>query len=254
MGDPMRKYLPIIVVLLAAVCTSEVSAQSGIYKRKKYFGAIPMNGASIFVGFLDGPDHEYLTEHLQTYARLRGGDEDWSEWSTSFYARLGYQRQVSPNHFLVTNFNFAYLTAEGNGELYTITDPVVFVTTERTLKTYLFSVDLGFNYYMVKPSVQKIAPYIGGGFSLVVPHEKLESTFRRDDGSVYDAPGESVSETSFEPGVFGQFGITYYISNRWGAAMDGRYQITQSKFRIHEGNFDISYSGICLSLGLHYYF
>ena len=128
------------------------------------------------------------------------------------------------------------------------------MTTERTLTTYMFSVDLGFLYYMIKPEVQKIAPYIGGGFSGVVPYENLDSTFRRDDGSVIDNPDESVSEWSFEPGVYAQFGINYYISNKWGATVDGRFQMTQSKFRIHGGNFDIDYSGLCLAIGLHYYF
>jgi hypothetical protein len=254
MGVQMRKTLLTVIVLLAAISASEASAQSGMYRKKKYFGAIPMNGASLFIGFLDGPDHKYLTEHLSNWAIQRGGNESWENWSTSFYTRLGYQRQVSPNHFLITNLNFAYLKAEGKGEFFTMTDPIVYLTTERTLTTYLFSLDVGFHYYMIKPSVQKIAPYIGGGFSLVVPHERLKSDFKEADGTPYSNPAESINETSLEPGIFGQFGITYYISNRWGTALDGRYQVSQSKFRIHGGNFDISYSGLCLTLGLHYYF
>jgi hypothetical protein len=250
----MRNSLPVIIVLLVIFIAADSTAQPSLYKQKKQFGAIPMNGFNLFVGFLDGPDHQYLTEHLSNYAIEHGGTESWEDWSTSFYARAGYQRQVAPRHFLVTNFNFAYLTADGNGDLYTYTDPPVYVTTERTLTTYLFSADLGFLYYMTKPTVQKIAPYIGGGFSLVVPYEKLDSTWRRDDGTVYDAPEESVSESSLEPGVYGQFGINYYISNRWGAMIDGRYQMTQSKFHIHGGNFDIDYSGICLAVGMQYYF
>ena len=250
----MRKSLPIVIALLVIFVAADASAQSSLYKQKKYFGAIPMNSVNVFVGFLDGPDHQYLTEYLSNFAKDRQGEESWDDWSTSPYTRIGYQRQVSPNHFLVTNLNFAYLTANGSGEFGTITDPPVWVTSERTLTTYLFSLDLGFLYYMIKPEVQKIAPYIGGGFSAVVPYEKLDSTFRRDDGTVYDNPGESVSETSFEAGVYGQFGINYYISNRWGAALDGRFQMTQSKFRIHGGNFDIDYAGLCLAVGLQYYF
>jgi len=254
MGVQMRKSLPIVIALLVIFVAADVSAQSSLYKQKKYFGAIPMNSVNLFVGFLDGPDHLYLTEHLSNFAVLHGGSETWKDWSTSFYTRVGYQRQVSPNHFLVTNLNFSYLSADGTGDLFTYTDPPVHVTTERTLTTYLFSLDLGFLYYMIKPEVQKMAPYIGGGFSAVVPHEKLDSSFRRDDGSVIDNPDESVSETSFEPGVYAQFGINYYMSNKWSATIDGRFQMTQSKFRIHGGNFDIDYSGLCLGIGLQYYF
>ena len=250
----MRKSLPVVLALLLIFVAADLSAQSSMYKKKKFFGAIPMNGVNVFVGFLDGPDHKYLTDHLNTFAILRGGSETWDDWSTSFYSRVGYQRQVSPNHFLVMNLNFSYLSTDGNGDLHTRTDPSVYVTTERTLTTYLFSLDVGFLYYMIKPEVQKIAPYIGGGFSGVVPIEKLDSTFRRDDGSVVENPDESVSETSFEPGVYAQFGINYYISNKWGVALDGRFQMTQSKFRIHGGNFDINYAGLCLAIGLQYYF
>lgn len=249
----MRKSLPIVIALLMLFIAADASAQSSLYKQKKYFGAIPMNGLNVFIGFLTGPDHKYLTEHLSDFAKKHDGKETWDDWSTLFHTRIGYQRQVSPNHFVVTNFNFSYMSTEGSGDLFTMTEPPVYVTTERTLTTYLFSLDVGFLYYMIKPSVQKIAPYIGGGFSAVVPHEKLDSTWR-DDGTVYDNPGESVSETSFEPGVYGQFGINYYISNRWGATLDGRLQMTQSKFRIHGGNFDIDYSGLCMAVGLQYYF
>lgn len=250
----MRKSLTIVIILMLIFVAADASAQSSLYKQKKFFGSIPMNGVNVFVGFLDGPDHQYLTDFLSEYAILHGGTETWDDWSTSFYTRIGYQRQVSPNHFLVTNFNFAYLTADGSGELFTMTDPPVYVTTERTLTTYLFSLDVGFQYYMIKPEVQKIAPYIGGGFSGVVPYEKLESTFRRADGTVVETPEDSVTETSFEPGVYAQFGINYYISNKWGVTLDGRYQMAQSKFKVYGGNFDIDYQGLCLALGLQYYF
>jgi hypothetical protein len=254
MGVLMRKSLPIVIALLVIFVAADVSAQSSLYKQKKYFGAIPMNGVNVFVGFLDGPDHEYLTDYLSEYAILHGGTETWDDWSTSFYTRIGYQRQVSPNHFLVTNLNFSYLTADGSGDFFTLTDPPVHVTSNRTLTTYLFSIDVGFLYYMIKPEVQKIAPYIGGGFSGVVPYEKLESSFITDEGEEVAGSDDSATETSFEPGVYAQFGINYYISNKWGVALDGRFQMAQSKFKIYGGNFDINYAGLCLALGLQYYF
>jgi hypothetical protein len=135
-----------------------------------------------------------------------------------------------------------------------LTDPPVHVTSHRTLTTYLFSLDVGFLYYMIKPEVQKIAPYIGGGFSGVVPYEKLESSFITDEGEEVAGSDDSATETSFEPGVYAQFGINYYISNKWGVALDGRFQMAQSTFKIYGGNFDINYAGLCLALGLQYYF
>lgn len=237
---------------------ADASAQSSLYKQKKFFGSIPMNGVNVFVGFLDGPDHSNLTDYLSGdggFAEKNGGTETWGDWSTSFYTRIGYQRQVSPNHFVVTNLNFSYLTADANGEMFTTwTNPVEYVTTERTLSAYLFSLDLGFLYYMIKPEVQKIAPYIGGGFSGVVPYVKLESSFINDEGEDVAGSDDSATETSFEPGVYAQFGINYYISNKWGVTLDGRYQMAQSKFHIYDANFDLDYQGLCLALGFQYYF
>ena len=88
----------------------------------------------------------------------------------------------------------------------------------------------------------------------MLPIEKPDSTFRNGSGEILEIDSENVSESSFEYGVYGQFGIDYFISNKWSAALDGRFQKTQSKFHIHGGNFDIDYSGLCLSLGLKYYF
>ena len=149
----MRRLFTAIAAIFVIFAAADVSAQSSLYKKKKYFGAIPMNSVTLNIGFLDGPDHGYLTEHLGDYAMLKGGSEVWENWSTSFYSRVGYRRQVAPKHFLVTNVNFAYLAAEGSGEFGLVSDPPVWVTSERKLTTFLFSADLGFLYYMIKPTV-----------------------------------------------------------------------------------------------------
>jgi hypothetical protein len=35
--------------------------------------------------------------------------------------------------------------------------------------------------------------------------------------------------------------------------MEGKYQMAQSKFDIHGGNFDLKYTGVILSLNVIYY-
>jgi hypothetical protein len=250
----MKKRVLFSVLLMIAALTTEAAGQASVYKKKKYFGPIPLNGLSVYVGFLDGPDHKYLTEHLDNWAAQRNGTENWNDWSTSFYSKLQYQRQISPHHFITTSLNFSYLTADGTGEFVSITDPPVALYSERTFKVYLLSLDVGFHYYMVKPEVRKIAPYMGGGFSGFIPMERLETRFIDQSGTVYDSSSENISENSFEVGIHGEFGLLYYISNRYSAGLEGRYQKSQSKFEIHGGNFDIDYSGLSLSLIFHYYF
>jgi hypothetical protein len=188
------------------------------------------------------------------WADQRGGGESWEDWSTSFYSRLQYQRQITPNHVITVSGNFSYLSASANGDYYTLSEPITYLMTERTLKVYLLSLDVGFLYYMVKPEVQQMAPYIGGGFSAFVPMERLEATMYTESGAVFANPGETISENSFEVGLHGEFGLLYFISNRYAAGIEGRYQKSQSKFTIHGGNFDVDYSGLTLSLVLQYYF
>jgi len=243
-----------MTLLALALTAVDAAAQTSLYRQKKYYGPIPVNGLSLHVGFVDGPDHQNLTDHLIFWARQRAGEENWENWTTSFYAKAGYQRRISPFHFLTANLNFAYLAAEGFGDYVTLTEPSYYLLSERKLKTYLLSLDIGFHYYMVEPEVRSIAPYIGGGFSGVIPMERLETTLRLEDGTPFPSGGETVSENSLEVGVHGEFGLVYFITNRYSAGMEGRYALSQSKFDIHGGNFDVDYSGLFLSLLMTYYF
>ncbi|MDD3643724.1 MAG: hypothetical protein PHQ19_09720 [Candidatus Krumholzibacteria bacterium] len=249
------KRLSLLALTLAVLLpAADASAQQTLYRQKKYFGPIPLNALSVNVGFIDGPDPEYLTDHLIDWAGQRGGSESWSDWATSFYARVQYQRQITPNHVITGSANFSYLSADAAGDYFTQTDPVVYLTTERTLKVYLLSFDAGFEYYLVKPEVRQMAPYVGGGFSAFIPLERLETTMRTESGAVFDNPSETASENSVEVGLHGEFGLVYFISNRYAAGFEGRYQKSQSKFTIHGGNFDIDYSGLTLSLVIQYFF
>lgn len=251
----MKRLSILALALVALLPADDASAQQTLYRQKKYFGPIPLNGLSINVGFIDGPDHQYLTDHLISWAETEhGGSENWEDWSTSFYSRVQYQRQITPNHVLTGSVNFSYLSASANGDYFTRTDPIVYLLTERTLKVYLLSFDAGFLYYMVKPEVQQMAPYLGGGFSAFLPMERLETTLRTESGTAYSNPGETLSENSVEVGLHGEFGLIYYISNRYAAGIEGRYQKSQSKFTIHEYNFDVDYSGLTLSIVLQYFF
>jgi len=251
----MKRLSILALTLVVSLLAGDASAQQTLYRQKKYFGPIPLNGLSVNVGFIDGPDHQYLTDGLINWAETEhGGSESWDNWSTSFYSRIQYQRQITPYHVITGSANFSYLSASAAGDYYTRSDPVVYLLTERTLKVYLLSFDAGFLFYMIKPEVQQIAPYIGGGFSAFLPLERLETTLHTESGAEFSNPGETVSENSVEVGLHGEFGLMYYISNRYAAGIEGRYQKSQSKFTIHGGNFDIDYSGLTLSIVLQYFF
>jgi len=251
-------------ILAALLVSSAVLAAPPIFKEKKYFGPIPLNSFSFNFGFLDGPDFDYLTEHLDTWSKLRCGErfgyDTFEEIPLSPYFQVAYERQLTPNHFFRAGTSISYITQSSVGldcvSVPTDTTPVtVALDIERTLKVYLLSFDFGFTYCFVTPEVQRFSPYAGAGFSSVVPLTRLDAEATRDGGpfpGYAETYGEKVSENSLQAGMHLEFGMKYYISNRYAAGMEGRYQMSQSKFDIHGANFDLKYSGFTLTLNLIY--
>lgn len=251
----MNRHRSLLTALLFFVLVPALaSAQPSLYRQTKAFGPVPLNAISFHVGFLDGPDHYYLTRHLNEWANQRQGGESWDNWATSFHSRVGYRRQISPKHVVATSFNYSFLSADGRGDYIASVDSLIPLTTERTLNVHLLSLDLGFQYFMNLPAPRQIAPYMGGGFSVFFPLERLKTTSRLETGEIFPNPGETISENSYEAGIYGEFGIIYFLSNRYAAGLEGRYQMSQSRFFIHDGNFVVDYAGVCLSMTMLYFF
>ena len=107
----------------------------------------------------------------------------------------------------------------------------------------------------IEPKVRALTPYISGGFSGAVPFVKLETGgTRQEGGASFSLPDENVDKSSFQTGIHVEFGMRYLFSNRQAAGLEGRYQMSQSKFEIHGGNFDIDYSGLALAVNYYLYF
>lgn len=254
-----------LLVAAALVVTSAASAAPPIFKEKKYFGPIPFNSFTLNAGFLDGTDFDYLNEHLDAWSKLRCGEtfgyNTVEEIPLSPYFQVSYERQLTPRHFLRLGTSFAYITQASNGidciSVPTDTVPLsISVETERDFKVYLLAFDFGFTYCFITPEVQRFTPYTGAGFSAVVPMTRLdtEATYNGAPLAGYaENYGEKVSQNDFQAGMHLEFGMRYFISDRFAAGMEGRYQMSQSKLEIHGGNFDLKYSGFTLSLNLTYY-
>lgn len=264
----MKKFAVISPIVLVCFIVSNAMAASSLYKQKKYFGPIPQNSFNISIGFIDGPNADYLNEYLANLAVTGnlefggnvggGGEYFYDDIKTVPYVSLGYERMISPLHFLRATLSFVYLKSEGYGN-YNTGNPITYLDVERTFKVYYLSLDLGFAYYLAEPKVHTLVPYVSGGFSSVFPMVRLETSLALEDGSPYDSPELDISQNSFEPGIHMEFGIKYFITNRYAAGMEGRYQISQSKFKVHTPYFnntslDIDYSGLSLSINLYYNF
>ena len=258
----MKRYAPILAAIVVAVFAVDCLAAPPIFKKKKYFGPIPDNTVSLSVGFVDGPDAELLMEHLDNWATLRAGYETYESWEHSPFIRVGYERRVSPNHVVRLSGTFGYLSLDSQGEYLNQvtqadTSAVIPLEVDRSLNVYLFSLELGFLYYFIEPQVRAFSPYAGGGFATVIPVVRLD-TDSYTDGQPYENDGENIEETSFEAGLHAEFGMVYYLSNKWSASLEGRYQMAQSKITHHVGtgggNFDLDYAGFSLGLPANYHF
>jgi opacity protein-like surface antigen len=256
-GACMKRYLVAAAFVIAVFACSAAQSAPPIFKEKKYFGPIPWNSFSLAVGFFDGADIDYLTEGLDNWSKKncaqRYGFDNFEALPLAPYARLAYERRLTPNHFFKAASSIAYLKTTGTGlECVPIIPPDTTgknIALDQTFKVYLLSIDFGFSYYFVAPEVERFSPYAGAGFSAVVPMARLE-TESTLNGVPYSNPDENVSRNSFEAGMHMEFGMNYYITNRNAFGIEGRYQMAHSKFYIHNSNFDLNYSGFTLSLNL----
>ena len=252
----MKKHSIFALVVLSLLVCSIAQGAPPIFKEKKYFGPIPYNSIFLAVGFYDGADYTYLTEHFDIWAKARYGSDTFEELSPAPYGRLSYERQLTPNHFFKGSAGMSYINTSSDGSYVAIVDDTtnVELAIERTLKVYLLAFEAGFSYYFTPPEPQRFSPYVGAGFAAIVPMVRLDTeSTKKIDGTPFANPTEDVSRNSFEAGLHLEFGMTYFITNRYAAGLEGKYQMAQSKFYIHNGNFDLKHSGFILSLNLIYY-
>jgi hypothetical protein len=250
----MKRYSVLVLVVVSLLVCSVAQSAPPIFKEKKLFGPIPYNSLSFSVGFLDGPDFTYLTGHFNDWAKARYGSDTFEELSPSPYGRLSYERQLTPNHFFKGSASMSYINTSSVGNYVAVfPDTNYALDIERTFKVYLLTLETGFSYCFVPPEPQRFSPYVGAGFAAVVPMVRLDTKSTMSDGKPFSNPGENVSRNSFQAGLHMEFGMTYFITNRYAAGLEGKYQMSQSKFYIHDGNFDLKYTGFILSLNLIYY-
>ncbi|MBN2070345.1 MAG: outer membrane beta-barrel protein [Candidatus Krumholzibacteriota bacterium] len=249
----MKRLSGFSLIVLACFISTSIAASPSLYKQKKYFGPISPDNFNFSIGFIDGPNADYLNEYLHWWAQQDGGEYIYDDITTVAYASAGYERMISPLHFLRATLAFTYLKSSGSGDYYTV-DPILHINADRTFKVYYLSLDLGFAYYMVEPEVRALIPYISGGFSSVFPLMRLETDAELDNGDSFSTPGENVKQNSYESGLHLEFGMKYFLTNQYALGLEGRYQMSQSKFRMHNSNFDIDFSGLSLALNLYYHF
>jgi len=199
---------------------------------------------------------------------------------------LTYMYKAHPQFAVRANLYAAFLTSDWTGvRVPSIEDPDTVgpnwrgpsVNQSSEFDVDLFTLELSAVYYFTDAAVKEFQPYIGGGFSFGLPHQKLTTTQvildpdedpdDPDYTPVY-RPGDTFRDMSkdtwsFEAGVHGLLGALYYFGNRWAISVEGRLQLMQSKFPLtisnevgepEEVDFVVDYTGFILSAGVSYAF
>ena len=249
-----KSILLSFVSILLLTVSIPVSAQV-VFRDRKMYGPVPGRSINLNIGFMDGPDATNLTDHLEFWAKERNGSDNFDKISTSPYMQLGYEQIIAPQFYVTTKLNFSYLNAAGEGD-YVTNDDNTDLDISRELKIYLLNLDLGLKHYFSKPMPRKLCPYVAGGFSAVLSLAKLntDSYLAGTDTPYDDNPEETVSKNSFAPGVHAELGFNYFITNRFSAGVETRFQLAQSDFEIHNANFDLKYAAFSLALTMSHHF
>ena len=252
----MKKSHFLAILLALVIASPAAHAAPPIYREKQYFGPIPWNSLSVSFGFFDGGNIDNLTDYLSSYAKSLHGFDNFEKLSIRPYVRLNYDRQLTPNHFVRLSSAFTYLQSSSLGAL-VLTLPSADTLAnfdldiERSFKAYLFSLEGGFLYYFVPPEVQRFSPYAGAGLGMVMPVVRLK-TNAFQTGEPFDRADGNFSKTSVQAAAHVEFGMNYYLSNRYATAIEGRYELTQSTLHVYRGNINLDFAGFSLTLTLAY--
>jgi len=131
------------------------------------------------------------------------------------------------------------------------------VNYDRSFDVDLFVLELSALYFFSDASVQEFQPYMGGGFSIGMPHAKFKEE-RVSQVSGQSFPYEA-DQWSGEAGVHGILGAYYYVTNRFAFSAESRIDILQSKFPLSATNevgqpeavkLDVTYSGFVITFGI----
>jgi hypothetical protein len=260
----MFKRAASLVLFSVILAQAALTAAEPIIKPKKYHGPIPRRSFTLRAGFLGGPENQEMIEALDRY--IKPPEEAFSEdFDNAFIVDGTYTYKLHPQFAARLSGSAAFLRTSSVGtfvpDVVDLPDSVLAPQLDytRDFDVDLFVVEASALYYFADSAIQEFQPYLGGGFSFGVPHAKFkEVRIDYDTGEVFEEIDRD--EWSFEPGVHGFVGASYYISNLWAVNVEGRGQIMQSRFpvnvpdlandTIEEVDVIVDYSGFLIGVGI----
>jgi hypothetical protein len=256
-------------IAIAVLSPPESLFAEPILKPRKYHGPIPKRYFSVTVGLLGGAENQemwdFLDRQVDDPLRDQTKTEDFGAAPT---VDACYVMKVHPQFAVRARSGLSILQSESNGQDVPDIDPVPNDTVplpllrfERQFEVLLFAIEATGLFYFQDASVNEFQTYLGGGFSLLVPYAKYtEDLTDVDTNQPYSS--QETTDWSLQPGVHAILGFLYHLKPTIALNMEGRVQMSQSKFGIdylteqgkRELNFDVDYTGFVISAGVSKFF
>jgi hypothetical protein len=260
----------IIVAIMFAACRAP-HAQP-IIKPMKYYGPIPKRSFSLRTGFLGGANNEEMWDKLDALVTERAGVAYTNDFQNALVVDGTFTQKLHPQFAVRANASVAFLRSDSHGQYVPSIGepPYPDRNFERHFDVDVFSLAGDAIYYFSDASVQEFQPYVGGGFSVWVPHasytddisdrvyEDLTGDGTVDTSYVVVRPGIKETKWSLEAGIQGVLGAHYYLNSNYAVTAEARYHIAQSRFSLtiptevgeRNANFIVAYTGFVFSIGV----
>ncbi len=254
-----------IVLALCATTwmTASIAAAEPIMKPRKYHGPIPQSMVWLRGGFFGGGSNAEMNTYLD--GLVNPPFEEVSEdFGTAFTVEGGYARKPHPQFALRLNGSISFLSSTGSGNKVPQVigegdsiPPVV--DYDREFSSQLIVLEASGVYFFSDASVKEFQPYIGGGFSVGIPHQSFEETqVNNETGEVFQEVESS--QWSVSAGVHAVVGAIYYLSNTLGITTEGRLQLMESRYEQLQApneenepedvSFVVDYTGFYITVGV----
>jgi len=254
--------LSFIAISVILVGPARPAAAGPIIKPRKYFGPIPAGSITFRVGFLGNATNREMIDFLDA-GRSSAERAISNDFSNAISYDVTYMYKPHPQFGVRVSSSLTRLKSTGHGFFVfrpvglpdSIPSPIF--DYNRKFRVDLITMELSGVYFFSNAAVKEFQPYLGGGFTIGIPHQSFEE-FRtnRDTG---ERTSIMRNEWSAEAGVHGVFGAFYYITNRTAISAEATAQVLQSQFPLsakdengqpQDVRFVVDYTGFSLSLGV----
>jgi len=249
------------MILLGMFSTQSIAKP--LFKPMKYYGPIPKKSFSIRIGFIGGATNQEMWDALKPKIKNPDIIAYSNDFSNAFVVDGTFTAKLHPNFGVRTNLSLGLLRSDSHGtDVPNIGDPHPLRVFKRKFNVDLFSLAGDAIYYFTDASVSEFQPYIGGGFSLWVPHATYKESYvdkYTESDSTVTGPDFKNSKWSLEAGIQGVIGVLYYVSNSFAVTGEARYHVAQSTFTVRaptntgdykDVNFIVNYTGFVISIGI----